>query len=216
MPPREKTADRARRRGKVAIAEQGAQLRQSRLAASLTLASVGRAAGLSAAAVSRIERGLVPDLGIVQLSELLAVVGLDLWLKAFPTASPVRDVAHRALLERLHVRVPRFSWQTEVPVDRAGDLRAWDAVLGGAGVRIGVEAETRPRDIQELDRRIQLKLRDSLIDRVILLVAATRSNWPVIRELRAALGATYPVPGVRALAALEDGRDPGGSSIIAL
>ena len=103
-----------------------------------------------------------------------------------------------------------------MPVDRAGDSRAWDAVLRGAGVRIAVEAETRPRDVQELDRRIQLKLRDSLIDRVILLVAATRSNRAVLREMRAALAATYPIPGPRALAALEAGRDPGGNAIIAL
>lgn len=198
------------------MAEQGAQLRQARLAASLTLTAVGRRVGLSAATVSRIERGLVPDLGILQLSQLFAVVGLDLWLRSFPVASPLRDAAHLALLERLRVRIRGFRWDTEVPIDRPGDLRAWDAVLRGAGMRIAIEAETRPRDIQELDRRIQLKLRDSLVDRVILLVAATRSNRPVVRELRAALAASYPVPGLRALADLEAGRDPGGNSIIVL
>jgi hypothetical protein len=40
-----------------------------------------------------------------------------------------------------------------------------------AGLRIGVEAETRARDRQELQRRVALKRRDGGVDRVILLLA---------------------------------------------
>jgi transcriptional regulator with XRE-family HTH domain len=196
--------------------ELGAQLRHGRGGASLTLRDLGAAVGLSGAWISRIERGLASDVGIVQLSALMAVVGLDLSERAYPFGSPLRDAAHLALLERLRSRTRGFRWETEVPVDRPGDLRAWDAMLRGAGVRIAVEAETRPRDVQTLDRRIQLKVRDSLVERVILLVAATRSNRTVLRELRAALAATYPVPAAAALAALAAGRDPGGNSIIAM
>lgn len=194
----------------------GAQLRLARLDASLSLREVGHAVGLSHGWLSRIERGRASDLGLVALSELAAIVGLDVSVKAYPVSSPLRDAGQLALLERLRTRTSGFRWDTEVPVDRPGDLRAWDAMLRGAGVRIGVEAETRPRDAQALDRRIQLKLRDSLVDHVILLVAATRSNRAVLRELRLLLGPRFPIPPGHALDALANGRDPGGSSIIAL
>ena len=96
----------------------------------------------------------------------------------------------------------------------AGDMRAWDAKLIGAGVRIGVEAETRLVDAQALTRRLALKRRDGDVDHVILLVADTRGNRAVLRAFADALAADFPVPGARALAALTAGRDPEGSAIL--
>ena len=69
------------------------------------------------------------------------------------------------------------------------DQRAWDAVIttvaqAGDGrprrCLIGVEAETRLRDLQALQRRLALKRRDGGVDRVILLVADTRSNRAIL------------------------------------
>ena len=68
-----------------------------------------------------------------------------------------------------------------MPLPNAGDRRAWDAVIGIARVRIGVEAETRARDEQELERRLSLKRRDGGVDHVILLLADTRSNRLFVR-----------------------------------
>jgi hypothetical protein len=50
-----------------------------------------------------------------------------------------------------------FIWQTEVPLGPAGDLRAWDALLGLSRERVGVEAETRITDLQAVARRLALK-----------------------------------------------------------
>jgi len=95
-----------------------------------------------------------------------------------------------------------------------GDLRAWDAALKNGRCEIGVDAETRLRDVQAVDRRIMLKLRDSGYDRAILLLSPTRANREALREHRQLLSANYPVTGRVALAALRAGRDPGGNAII--
>ena len=97
-----------------------------------------------------------------------------------------------------------------------GDLRAWAAALLQTGVRIGVDAETRLRDVQAVDRRIMLKLRDSGFDRAILLVAATRSNRLAVSDAAPIVLPNYPVPARSALRALAAGEDPGGNCLIML
>lgn len=98
----------------------------------------------------------------------------------------------------------------------AGDLRAWDCVLSGRASTIGVEAETRIRDFQALDRRVMLKLRDSGLRRAVILLPATRANRATLRALGPSAKANYPVPSRDALDALRRGLDPGGNSIIVL
>jgi hypothetical protein len=80
------------------------------------------------------------------------------------------------------------------------------------GLLIGVEAETRPTDLQELQRRLALKKRDGQVDRLILVLADT--DW-CRRLLRLNdIEATLPVAGKVALRALAEGRDPGGDSVV--
>ena len=69
------------------------------------------------------------------------------------------------LLDRFRGRIsPVFTWRTEMPIPIEGDLRAWDVALTAGRLSIGVDAETRLRDVQAVDRRIMLKLRDSGFD----------------------------------------------------
>jgi hypothetical protein len=151
------------------------------------------------------------------LIRLAAVVGLELSIRAYPTGSPVRDRAHAALLEKLRTRLhPDLRWRTEVPLPNAGDLRAWDAVVSDPAFRGAVEAETRARDGQELERRLALKQRDGGVDFLILLLADTRANRQFVRERRISLAAMFPVPGRVALDALEHARSPGGNSVVLL
>ena len=98
-----------------------------------------------------------------------------------------------------------------------GDRRAWDAVIRAQDVRIGVEAVTRLRDIQDLERRISLKQRDSDFDHVILLLANTRTNRGArVGAAGRSLLNAFPREPRAVLEALARGRDPGGSSVIAL
>ena len=148
---------------------------------------------------------------------MLACVGLDLAVRGYPAGRGVRDDAQLALIERIRLVVASsWVWRTEVPIPIAGDPRAWDVVLRGPGGAIGVEAETRLRDIQAVDRRVMLKLRDSGLDRAIILVAGTRTNRSTLRAVGSGLLANYPVSSRQALDALATGRDPGGNAIVVL
>lgn len=178
---------------------------------------LGRAVGMSHTKVGRIERNEYPAMTLPELMALLAVVGLRLFGRVYPHGSPQRDRAHTMLLGRLRSELhSSFDWRTEVPLPNPGDLRAWDSMVRGAGVRIGIEAETRPRDGQELKRRLMLKRRDGGVDHLILLLADTRTNRAFLREWAAAQEGDLPVPGRIALQALREGRDPGGSAVILL
>jgi hypothetical protein len=104
---------------------------------------------------------------------------------------------------------------TEVPIPIPGDLRAFDAVIRGTDWAQPVEAETRPRDAQALDRRIQLKLRDAGFEDVILLLLDSAHNRRFVRALGSA-AARFQVDGDLALERLAAGVAPGGSAIILL
>jgi transcriptional regulator with XRE-family HTH domain len=198
------------------VVELGREIREGRIDRGLSQSTIGRALGQSKSTVSRIERGLRPEVSIRSYARAFAVLGLELSMRVYPSGEPIRDAGHVRLLARFRARVAtRFTWRSEVPIGR-GDLRAWDAVLARLGLSVGVEAETRPRDLQALERRIQRKQVDSGIDRVVLLLADTRHNRSLLRDRGADLRLNFPVPGSIALPALYRGDDPGGNAIIVL
>jgi len=163
------------------------------------------------------ERGEADGLRVIDLARALAVVGLDLHLRAYPLGSALRDAAHLRLLERLRSRLGDGAmWATEVPLPQPGDRRAWDAVVRIAAVRIGVEAETRARDSQELQRRLGAKQRDGGVDHVVLLLADTRHNRTFLRTVGEGFRSMFPVDGRTALRRLSEPSDPGGNAIILL
>ncbi|MEA2547517.1 MAG: hypothetical protein QOE42_115, partial [Chloroflexota bacterium] len=128
----------------------------------------------------------------------------------------IGDAGQVRLLERLRARLhPSLRWSSEVPLPFEGVLRAWDAVIRATTWHLPVEAETALDDIQATERRLTLKQRDGGADHMILLVADSRRNR---RALEAAPGAftNLPLRTREILAALGDGRDPGGSGIVIL
>ncbi|HEY7827468.1 MAG TPA: helix-turn-helix transcriptional regulator [Candidatus Limnocylindrales bacterium] len=217
MTSRERALDRANRRGAALVGDLGRQLREARMEHGLSQAFVGRAVGLSRSAVSRIERGTVPAVSVVNLARLMSVVGLELSARAYPSGSPLRDQGQVNVLGRLkgQLAVPLI-WRAEVPVGGAGDLRAWDLVISNGQDRVAVEAETRLTDLQAVQRRIALKSRDSGIGTVILLLAASRTNRNAVRLFHDAVMESFPVPGSEVLGDLRMGRLPSGSTVILL
>jgi transcriptional regulator with XRE-family HTH domain len=213
----ERADDRGRRMASRALRAIGAELRQARLDHDLSQAEAARACGISSSAWSRLELGEAPGVSVLTISAALSIVGLDLSLRAYPGGRVQRTAAHARLLERLHVRLPpEVGWRTEVPLPNPGDRRAWDALIDLRDPRIGVEAETRARDEQELERRLALKRRDGGVDHVLLLLANTRSNRLFVRGLGAGFVGAYPIPGRVMLARLGAGQDPRGSGIVLL
>lgn len=214
---RERPIDRGTARGRRSDIDIGREARSARLDRGLTLEEVGRATTLSASAVSRVERGLAPAVSLLQLSRLCAVVGLDLSVRAYPGGQPIRDAAQLALLTRFRARLhSSIRWGTEVPLPRPGDQRAWDGLASGPGWRFGIEAESAPRDVQALARRLELKRRDGEVDGVILVLPNTRRTRIFLQEAGVLLAGSHPVDGARALELLGAGVSPGGSAIVVI
>ena len=217
MGARDSAGDRGRRRGLRLLQELTSDGREARVAANLTQEQVGSAIGLSDSRISLLERGEFESVPFVVVAEYLNAVGMALSARAYPAGRGLRDAAQLALLARFRsLTSPLFLWRTEVPMPIRGDLRAWDAGLVRGELRIGIDAETRIRDAQAVDRRVMLKLRDSGWDRAILLMAGTRTNRRVVSEFANALRANFPVPQASALRALAAGDDPGGNCLIVL
>jgi transcriptional regulator with XRE-family HTH domain len=216
MATRQRPVDLGTERARGIRAQLGIEVRAARVDRGLTLATVGRAVGLSASEVSRIERGILESASIVQLARLLAVVGLELAARAYPGPQPIRDAAHVNLLGRFHGRLhPGLRWGTEVPLPRAGDPRAWDALVScGSDWRYGVEAETSPRDSQALVRRLNAKARDGAVDGVILVLPRTRQSREFLQAAGETLRPSFPIDGRRALELLSARVDPGGNAIV--
>lgn len=197
------------------MAELGRELREARLSAGLRQVDVARAAGISPSWVSRIERGLAADVSFRLLSILLAIVGLDLSARAYPGGDPLRDEGHRRMRARVRSLLPGDApWQTEVPVAGRGDLRAWDAMTRLWGLRVAIEIELRPSDLQALERRLALKLRDGNAHRLVLVIADTRRNRALLRLAAEDLSGVFRLQGSAAKAALRSPNDPGCNLLV--
>ncbi len=97
-----------------------------------------------------------------------------------------------------------------------GDRRSWDLLLRLPAQLIGVEAETRIRDMQQLVRHVHQRERDGGVDAIVLLLAATRTNRELIDELRLALGPSYATSPRQILRALRGGQPVPGSGVVML
>lgn len=201
----------------VFVRELGQTIRSGRLAAGLTQAQLGVAVGLSAAEVSRIERAHATWLSVATASEICAVLGLDLWVRAFPAGDPIRDAAHARLLERLRGEMASpLRVRAEVPLPLPRDPRAWDVVATDALGSAAFEAETRVTDGQALLRRLSLKRRDGGVDRLILVVANRRANRTAIRTIRELMRTDFPLDDRAILDALRSGRLPAAGGVLFL
>ena len=195
----------------------GGEIREARLAAGLSQRQAGAAVGMSDSQFGRIERAEIPGLTFEQASRAAAAVGLKLVARGYPDGDAVRDAGQLRLLDRFRTRLPPgVHCQVEVPLPIAGDRRAWDAVLSIGATRIGIEAETRLRDVQATIRKLELKRRDGAVDLVVLLVADTVWNRRAIAQHRPALRTALPLDGYAILRALRSVRSPGESGIVIL
>ena len=197
--------------------EAGREIREARQASGLSLAVAGSAVGMSHSQLGRIERAALSNLTVDQLSRACAAVRLRLVVRAYTDGDPVRDAAQLGLIERFRRRVPAsIQFRTEVPLPISGDRRAWDGLLRFPEGPVDVEAESRLRDIQAMERRLALKCRDGGVDRLILLVNDTAANRQVLRLQQVAIREQFPLSGRDVLAALAEGRAPAANGLVLL
>jgi transcriptional regulator with XRE-family HTH domain len=137
----------------------GREIHESRIAAGISLRTAAASVGMSHAQFGRIERAAIPTVSVEQLCRACAAVGLRFGGRAYPDGDPVRDRVQLALIARFRVILPStITIRTEVPLPIERDRRAWDLVAIVEPDPTAVEAESRLRDLQALQRRVELKL----------------------------------------------------------
>jgi transcriptional regulator with XRE-family HTH domain len=215
VPGRRRSLADAESRGQQLARQVGRDIREARLAAGVSQTDVARAAAISQSRISRIERGIGRGATLVELSRVASLVGLKLWIQCFPVFDRLRDEAQVRLLDRFSSRfAPIVVWRTEAPMPIPGDLRAVDGLATIPGCRVAVEAWMRLSDLQAQARAAELKRRDLGADRLVILLADTPHNRRMLRASEVAIRHSFPL-GTRAImAALADGRDPGGDGVV--
>jgi transcriptional regulator with XRE-family HTH domain len=217
MPSRASPVDEAETAGRRLQSELGSELRNARLARGLRQADLAQGLRRSRFHVSRVERGYLANLGVLDLARHGAAVGLRLRARFYPTGAGLRDAAQLDLLRRLRLRVGnRWRWQLEAPLQIPGDLRAFDALLTRGDISVAVEAITRLRDAQAQLRAAALKQRDGQVSRLVVVVRATHHNRVALGSAADVLATTFPLNTRATLAALAAGEDPGENGIVLL
>jgi transcriptional regulator with XRE-family HTH domain len=193
--------------GELRVARQNAGVSQRALAAEL---------GWTQSEVNRLEQFRFMTVPIPRLCEIGAVLGLDLGAGWHPVGDAVRDKGHQAARRRfaLNIASPPYVLTHEAPFPNLGDLRSWDMLLRLDDQRVGVELETRMRDVQACVRRIRARQRSGGVDVIILVLADTAHNRRMIDELREALGPSFATSPSAITAALKAGKPVPGSGVV--
>jgi transcriptional regulator with XRE-family HTH domain len=218
MATRETSTDRGRRRGKMLLTRTIEELRTARITADVSQRSIASTLGWTHTDYYRFEKGLYRADSISDVATVASVLGMELSVGLHPVGEPLRDKGHQALINRFRAELSAgFTVIAEAPLPLLGDRRAWDLLLRLVSPMqqlIGVEAETRVRDLQRIVRHVHQRVRDGGADVVLLLLAATRTNRAVVEEIRLALGPAFATPPRDLLAALRSDHPLPGSGVI--
>lgn len=216
MSTRETRLQRGRRRGTALVVATIGELRAQRISLGVSQRTLAAQLGCSQSEYSRFELAANPGaVGAVRLTEVAALLGLDLSLGLHPAGDPLRDKGHQALIARFRaILSPRFHVRAEVPFPATGDPRVWDLSVRLDDFLVGVEAETRIRDLQALVRRMRQCERDGGVDEILLILSDSAVNRRHVGDLRLALGDNFATPSRELLRALRQGQRLAGSGVL--
>jgi transcriptional regulator with XRE-family HTH domain len=204
---REGRKDRGRRRGEELLRRLIGELRTARQAVGVSQEAVARELGCAQSEVSRLERFEFGTVSLVRLSEIASLLGLEISAGLHPLGDALRDAGQERAVGRFvkDVAAPPYRVFRETLLPLPGDRRAWDLLLRLGALRIGVEVETRVRDIQALVRRIRERERDGGVDEILVVLSDSAHNRRVVGQLREALGPRYSTRSGPIFAALRAG-----------
>jgi transcriptional regulator with XRE-family HTH domain len=216
MPSRERLRAYGLQRADELSRRLGREARHLRSVAGLSQSQLADAVGVSRSWLCDFELGRLARVDVRVSAILFAHLGQKLVASIYPVGEPLRDAGQVRLLDRFNARVPpvwRRTFEAVMPIP--GDLRAWDELLRGP-VSIGVEAETKPRDLQATERSMEAKRRDSGVDRMVLVIGSSNANRALVRANIGPLRQTFPLDTRQTLEALGRGRDPGANGLVIL
>lgn len=195
-----------------------AELVETRRALALSQQFMADALGRAQSDISRMERLVsIDDVSFVDLSTVASLLGLELSAGLHPEGEAIRDKGHQALIHRFRALLsPAFRVMAEAPLPTTGDRRAWDLLLRLPSQLIGVEAETRIRDMQRLVRHVHERERDGGADVILLVLADSRTNRGLVNELYEALGPNYATSPRLLLKCLRAGQPLPGPGVVLL
>lgn len=216
---KETPLQRGRRRGSEITRATICRLRDARIAEGVSQAALARQVELTQAYMSLFERNELSDLGLIRLAEVASILGLEPALSLHPIGPPLRDKGHEALIKRF-LNILSSAWKVtrEVPFPNEGDPRWWDALLKleTDPTLVGLEAETRIRDLQALTRRMRGRAKDGGADAIVIALSDTRTNREIVSDFRAALGPEFAGSPAAIVRALQEGVRPPGSGVLLL
>lgn len=217
MPTKESRLARGKRAGQLAADSIVGQLRDARLEANLSQATLAKHAGWPQSRYSRMEQSVQP-LAVEDMFVVAMLLGLRPKLELYRVEEGLRDQGSQALIARFRsILAGAWTATREAPFPTLGDLRSWDLLIRlGTTYRVGVEAETRLRDIQELVRRIRQRELHGGADHILIILSDSQHNRRHADELRSALGPDYTTHTADLLTALRAGTPLPGSGLILL
>ncbi len=171
---------------------------------------------MSPSQLGRLELGHIRRPTMDQLARAARAVGLRLSLKLYPADEGVRDTPQLRIFQRFErILAAPLRLLREITLPILGDRRAWDGRISDGGGTASIEVIARLDDVQELQRRLELKRRDDPgAGVVILVIGRTAHNRRVLGVHREALRAQYPLDGAAILRDLRRGRVPASSGIL--
>ncbi len=215
MATRETRLHRSRHRAQELAARLAREIRTARFSANASQRAMARELGWSASRYRRFESDSSGNASILELSEIAAVLGMELGAGLHPVGDGLVDRGHRAVIARFRSELGE-AWRVaaEVPLALAGDQRSWDLLLRIPEQLVGVEAETRVRDEQALVRHVRMRERDGGADVILVVLSDSAHNRALASDLRRTLGSSYATSPRRILAALRSGRPIPGCGVI--
>ncbi len=212
---REAPGQRGRRRGLELQAKLLSELRQARITADISQREMAARLGWSQAEYWRFENNRVANLAMPDIGAAAALLGFDLSSALHPAGDAIADRGQQSAIARLRGMIGT-QWKVfaEALLPGPGDKRSWDLLLRLGNQIVGIEVETKVRDIQALVRKIRARQRDGGTDEIVLVLADTRTNRRLVTQLREALGPQFATPPSGIRAALQAGRPVPGSGVL--
>jgi hypothetical protein len=195
------------------------ELEQKRVEATISQGLLASARGTSQSSMARVLTNQRADIGLIELSEVASVLGMELFVRVYPIGDPVRDKGQLAAGRRFDACLSgRWLVMDEAPVAGPGDERSWDKSLRLKDAQpthvVGVDIESRVHDIQAIVRRTRLRERDGRADAILIVLSDTAHNRRIVDDLRHSLGESYATPPRVIMRALREGSQLLGSGVV--